>query len=142
MQLFEKLLIPVTLVLLLFLGWTFYSGRNSNTEETRPANTTRAYESKRGEMGAVDIEVKPLSASKYEVILNTHSVNLDFDIRSIVKLSDNNGNEYTAVSWSGDRGGHHLNGVIQFSTIDPNAKNVKLEISEIENEVLNFEWEL
>lgn len=141
MQKIEKLMIPITILLLVFLGWAFIS--NSNTEKATTAPpSAKSFNSKSGEMGAVNVTVTPLSSSNYEIILNTHSVELDYDLKEIVTLKDNNGKEYQPVSWSGDRGGHHLSGELQFSTIDPQANAVFLTIRDIEDEVLNLEWKL
>jgi hypothetical protein len=141
MQVFEKLMIPITLLLLLFLGWAFVS--NPNPENSvATASSIESLGSKSGEMGAVNVQVTPLSASNFEIVLNTHSVNLDFDLKEIVSLRDNDGKEYQSVSWSGDRGGHHLSGELQFSTMDPQATAFTLTITDIEDEVLSLEWVL
>ena len=100
------------------------------------------FKTKRGEMGAVMVEVTPLSPTRYKLDFNTHSVVLDFDFKDIIVLADNNGLEYKAVSWSGERGGHHLSGEMIFPTLDPSATTTKLTINGIENEVLSFEWAL
>lgn len=141
MQIFEKLMVPITLLLLLFLGWAFISNPKSD-EPTTSKSATESLGPKSGEMGAVDVQVTPISASNFEIVLNTHSVDLDFDLREIVTLIDNNGKEYKPVSWSGDRGGHHLSGELQFSTMDPLATAVTLTINDIEDEVLSLEWVL
>lgn len=142
MQLFEKLMLPTTILLVVFLGWVFIADSSSKQPITESSSAVNSFSPKSGEMGAVRVEVAPLTASTYEITLNTHSVDLDFDFKEIVTLVDNNGIKYQPVSWSGDRGGHHLNGKLQFSTIDPRAKSITLTIRDIEDEVLSLEWML
>ena len=96
MQRFEKLMVPITLVLLISLGWVFVSesntGPSSEKTDVKSASADQTYESKGGEMGAVIVEVTPMSPSKYEISLNTHSVGLDFDLTEIIELRDDLGN--------------------------------------------------
>ncbi|MFZ5425117.1 MAG: hypothetical protein ACOZAO_04950 [Patescibacteria group bacterium] len=141
MKKFEKFIIPITILLLVFLGWVFISNPKAE-KPTTSVSDTNPLDSKSGTMGAVNVQVTPLSTSNFEITLNTHSVELDFDLKKIITLTDNEGNEYQPVSWSGDRGGHHLSGELQFSTMNPQATTIFLTITEIEGEVLKFEWAL
>ncbi len=148
MEKFEKLMLPITFVLLLALGWVFLSSSRpkaapledrTETAEDLP-NTNMAADSKRGEMGEVSVEVTPLSSTEYEVAFNTHSVDLDFDFMEIIKLKDDLGNVYDAETWSGERGGHHLQGTIVFPKIKDQVNSVIIIISGVEGAVLSFEW--
>jgi len=108
------------------------------------------FETKRGAMGAVSVEVTPTSLGGFEVVLNTHSVDLDFDLTKAMSLSDDLGNVYSPISWSGGKGGHHLTGSVVFGDILKKARKVTLTISEIENSTFNeiesptlsFSWDL
>lgn len=152
MELFEKVLLPVTLVLLIILGLVFYFNSNfkgSMSDKTDVSlvnkgnlSSNNVYSSQQGEMGAVTIEVTPINPSKYMLTLNTHSVDLGFDFTKIITLTDDLKNTYTPISWTGESGGHHLTGELEFSEINENAKGITLKISEIEGEVLSFEWSL
>lgn len=140
MQKFEKVMIPLTLLLLVILGWMFISTSNEqSTAESTPQ--MNFYESKSGEMGAVMVEITPVSPSKYEITLNTHSVDLDFDFTSIIRLEDDLGNVRTPKSWSGSSGGHHLTGTLEFSDINSDMVSATIIVSEIEDEVLSLKWD-
>ena len=147
MRKFEKLMLPTIVVLLIALGWVFFSNskpRAASLESSVGSATTpdANFDTKRGEMGAVMVEVTPLSSAEYEIVFNTHSVELNFDFTEIIKLKDDLGNSYEAQIWSGEQGGHHLQGNIVFSEIDARAKGVTITILDIEGEVLSFEWPL
>ena len=135
MEKFEKFMLLTTIILLIILGLIFLP-KSKNTSRLN------VYETKRGEMGAVTVEITPLNSTEYEVVFNTHSVELDFDFTKIIKLEDNLENIYDAKTWSGGRGGHHLQGEIVFPDINTEAQDVTITISGIENKLLSFEWVL
>ena len=146
---FEKLMLPGTVLLIIVFAWFFVSGTNAPGNQSSQIATTetsdtpnKRYDAKRGEMGAVMLEITPLDARTYEISLNTHSVELDFDLAKIISLEDNLGNAYEADSWSGESGGHHLTGLLIFPPISSEARSVKMVVRGIENEVLDFEWTL
>jgi len=74
--------------------------------------------------GAVDIEVTPLNLEApgdtldFQVALNTHSVDLSFDLAALAVLRNDRGGEVTGSAWDGGRGGHHLSGRLSFSARD------------------------
>jgi hypothetical protein len=145
----EKLMMPVTVAMLVALGLVFYNQRNDekNTTidtQTKPEESqlVQGFGLKMGEMGNVTVEVIPINVSKYQITFDTHSVPLDFDFLDIIKLVDSNGKEYSPISWSGGKGGHHQSGELIFSTIDDNTKTITLIFSEIEGGVLNLTWVL
>jgi len=144
MQKFEKLMLPITLVLIVVLGWIFFSSssehQSNGVKSSSIENMTETFSTKTAEMGAVMVEVTPINTSTYDISFNTHSVDLSFEFGDIIKLEDGSGEVYEPISWSGGRGGHHLRGEMVFSIVNPNAKLVKLTISGIENEVASFEW--
>lgn len=94
----------------------------------------------------VEITPKELGADKekniFEVIFNTHSVELDFDFDKTITLEDDLGNTYTALEWTGNRGGHHVSGDIIFPGLDNNAKEITLKIIDIADVARSFKWEL
>lgn len=147
MEKFEKLMLPITLGLLIILGWIFLSNSKdkstiSQTTVEGISSNSKVYDAKQGSAGAVLVEVTPLSSTKYQISLNTHSVDLDLDFTKIIKLKDDLGNMYEALYWSGSSGGHHLSGEVTFPKITDQARGVTIIISDIEGEVLNFEWML
>lgn len=110
-------------------------------------NTETSLESKVKSMGAVEVEVTPVSiklGSKmiFDVALNTHSVDLSYDYTNIIKAEDAKGNVYEAISWSGDKGGHHLRGEVELEPLIEDTRTIKLNIKGIDNQNAVFEWEL
>lgn len=94
----------------------------------------------------VSVSVKPvnLEAGKeaiFEVTFETHSVPLDFDLAKIAKLTDDSGNTYQPVSWTGGTGGHHLSGNLSFPKISK-AKSVELLIPGVANIDRKFKFPL
>ena len=63
----------------------------------------------------------------FEVALNTHSVDLDYDLTELSWLQVGEETPIRAGSWSGARGGHHLSGVLEFPSVDLKGEE-RLEI--------------
>jgi hypothetical protein len=71
----------------------------------------------------VTVEVTPLNLNDqaattldFKVGLNTHSVNLNYDFKSIATLSSDAGEKIQATKWDGpSSGGHHVSGTLSFS---------------------------
>ena len=95
----------------------------------------------------VTVEVIPLKLSsrenpEFNVVLNTHSVNLDKSLKNISVLEDDKGNIYNPISWSGETEGHHKEGNLIFSAFLQEAKSVKLTIKQIGGVDRIFKWNL
>lgn len=94
------------------------------------------------------VVVTPLDLSpnsrewKFDVGMNTHSVELDQDMIKIAILVDDKGKEYKPISWDGPIGGHHREGVLIFNQVKPNSKSVELKISDIGDVVRSFKWDI
>lgn len=89
----------------------------------------------------VEFQITPLSASEFDISINTHSIELDFDLTKISTLYDDTGNTYKPLQWEGSApGGHHRSGILKFSSVNNNAKSIKLVI--IDNTTREFIWEL
>lgn len=89
----------------------------------------------------VEFQVTPSSPSEFQTAINTHSVELDFDLTQISALYDDAGNTYKPLKWEGSEpGGHHRNGILKFPSIDKNAKSIKLVI--IDSTKREFSWNL
>ncbi len=50
--------------------------------------------------------------------MNTHVVDLSYDLTQIVELRTDRGDTVSPVMWDGPIGGHHVNGVLYFAPID------------------------
>lgn len=99
------------------------------------------------DQGEVSIEVTPVSLepgkeAKFDVVFNTHSVELDYDLLKVSNLRDDKGNSLTPISWSGGSGGHHLNGELVFPSISAKAISAQLIIVNISGFDRSFVWNL
>ncbi|OHA93483.1 MAG: hypothetical protein A3H52_02195 [Candidatus Zambryskibacteria bacterium RIFCSPLOWO2_02_FULL_39_26] len=109
----------------------------------------KKWESKLNAEGAVVIEITPIKLSpkdrewKFEVVLNTHSVELDQDMAAISKLLDDKGNQYDLLYWQGDPpGGHHREVMLTFKPIIPTPKYIELRILNVDVLVRSYVWDI
>lgn len=145
------ILIAIVLVVVVILSnnkksiQTQPSGENVPT--VSPTQTENKYKTQTNSEGEVTVEVTPISLSKesnvqFKVVLNTHSVALDKDLKDISVLTDDKGSQYDPISWSGGTGGHHLEGELTFPPLKEDVKSIKLTISEIADINRVFEWNI
>lgn len=97
--------------------------------------------------GEVVVEVRPISLSskeniRFNISLNTHSVELDKNLKDISVLVDDKGNEYKPVMFSGGESGHHIEGELVFPKLLQNASKVTLTIKGIAGIDRAFRWDL
>src|SRR3989338_6015388 len=103
----QYILILIGLVLV-FGAYIIFNNKSSTAiQNTTNVETglekNRAYEAKTDKKGAVEVRVtpetlKPNSEVKFEVVLETHSIPLDFDLTKISKLTDDKNINYQATS--------------------------------------------
>lgn len=113
-------------------------------------STSDPYASKEFDQGNVTVVVKPISLSadlppQFDVVFDTHTEELDFDVEKISKLMDDLGNEYGKANWNGTpAGGHHRKGVLTFDRVlNSAAGSVTLTFNEIAGiPVRSFSWEV
>jgi hypothetical protein len=73
---------------------------------------------------AVTISITPVPMEKastelvFSVSMNTHSVNLDYDLLELAILRDADGREYRPSGWQASTGGHHVSGTLRFTDVD------------------------
>lgn len=99
------------------------------------------------EQGEVTVEVTPLllqagKDAKFEVVLDTHSVELSYNLMEAASLIDNQGKQYKPISWSGGSGGHHLSGELVFPSLSNKIKSAQLIIANISGFDRKFTWRL
>ena len=81
------------------------------------------------QVDAIPVELKAGSEVRFEVRMNTHSVELDQDLTSISSLKDNRGNTFQATGWDGSPpGGHHRSGTLSFPALAQGTETVTLII--------------
>jgi len=107
------------------------------------------WESKTDNQAAVSITVTSIDISsqskewKFDIVMDTHSVELDQDMTESAVLIDGQDKEYKPIGWEGPSGGHHREGVLVFDPIEPMPKYIELKIKNIGgvNERL-FKWNI
>jgi len=113
------------------------------------AGGTWSYERKSNNASRVRIDVTPMQLSsgksvKFEVRMNTHSVDLSYDMVAAAVLKDDHGRTYQPLRWDGSSaGGHHRSGVLEFSPLSDGAKAVTLYLKNISGVAERvFEWKV
>lgn len=123
--------------------------KNSLDNKTQSVQEVRAeptrYEKQQNQEAEVTVEVTPIKLSlkenpEFNVVLDTHSVNLDKSLKDTSVLEDDKGNIYSPISWSGGTGGHHIEGSLIFSAFSKDVKSVKLTIKQVGGVDRIFNW--
>lgn len=120
------------------------------TETGQPSISGWDLSSRRNDAGRVVIDVQPQKLDddqatwEFAVALNTHSVNLDFDMTEVSVLRCDQDQEYTPTVWEGPGpGGHHRSGVLKFAALDHSTSFVEIvirDVAEVPERV--FRWDL
>ena len=106
------------------------------------------------QQGMVVVEVTPVNLGTpsdtlvFDVALNTHSVDLNFNLAKHAILITDTGKVVQATAWDGPMGGHHVSGKLTFpvnvdgESILNGATKLTLEIRDVDAELRTFEWTL
>jgi|GEM_PF-2520971 len=153
--------LAITILIILaataFIGYfVFYQSKsvaqnapvNNETSENRqlPVSNAQTWQTKTDEQANVSVAVTPIDLSpqssqwKFDVSMNTHSIELDQDMIKSSVLIDSDGAEYKPVEWQGPTGGHHLEGMLIFNKIVSAPKQIKLKIVGVAGTVRIFTW--
>ncbi|MDP3987541.1 MAG: hypothetical protein Q8P80_00150 [Candidatus Levybacteria bacterium] len=145
----RKIIYLLLIVLIVVLAVFLFGGNRGNKGNRGDGGNggNKIYETQTNSKGEVTVEVTPVSLSakenvKFSITLNTHSVVLDKDLKTISVLFDDEGKEYQAISWDGGVGGHHLEGILTFPPLSSSSRSIKLRISGIANINREFNWQL
>ena len=104
--------------------------------------------------GEVTLKVTPLNLDnpsdplKFEVILDTHTLELDMDLAALATLTTDTGLTLQPTLWDAPKGGHHAEGTLAFpATLDGKSildgvKQLTLTISDVDNATSTFIWDL
>ena len=118
--------------------------KNSSVSETQ-----QKWETKIDDQASVTVTVTPIILSveseewKFDVVMDTHSVELDQDMTKVAILTDDSGKEYGPVRWEGaPAGGHHREGILFFVPITPYPQHLKLNIKDVGGVQRLFSWTL
>ncbi|MDP3762911.1 MAG: hypothetical protein Q8Q97_02460 [bacterium] len=119
-------LIIIVVVIVAFGALLFSFLKNANEKQL-----IASLEPQQNNEGLVTIAVTPKLSSEisFQILVDTHSEELNYDFTQIAFLVDENGKEYKPVSWDGDPpGGHHREGVLAFGIITPLPQTLQLVI--------------
>ncbi|MBI4759721.1 MAG: hypothetical protein ACOYYF_15195 [Chloroflexota bacterium] len=106
------------------------------------------------QQGAVIVEVTPLNLDapsdqlEFDVVMNTHSVDLSMDLATLATLTTDTGVTVQATLWDAPRGGHHVAGKLLFpatndgKSILEGATKLTLTIVGVDAPSRVFEWDL
>lgn len=100
------------------------------------------------ELASVTVEVSPKefvpgSPISFDISMNTHSVDLNYDLTKTATLIDDAGNIYRPLGWDGSPpSGHHRSGALTFPPLPSSAQSIKLVLSDINGADRVFEWQL
>ena len=106
------------------------------------------------QQGAVTVVVKPelwTSSSEtltFVIALDTHSVDLSFDLAALATLSTDTGLTLQSTGWDAPAGGHHVSGKLSFpARVDgkfvlDGINNLLLTIKNLDASERVFTWEL
>ncbi len=139
-------------VILLLLAGVVVFGMASKTKPTVASSTTPSEQttsqtsqiaSQTKTMGVVEVEITPVTIDQgkqavFDVALNNHSVDLNYDYTKIALLTDDAGNTYQPVKWDGNSGGHHVRGQLTFEPLHEQSGSLTLSLSGIDNQNGSF----
>ncbi len=156
----RKLLLTLPLVaagMLIIIFSLIQAGRRpfqptvNSTKSNALVNNSSAdniFESRFDEQGAVSIEARPIKIEpnaplQFEIVLNTHSVELDDDLTKQAILYDDQARSYQPINWTGSEpGGHHREGILTFSSLKVGSKYIELNIKDVGDiSQRTFRWE-
>lgn len=125
------------------------STEQSAAPQISPNDLTRV-----DQQGAVIVEVTPLDLEQpgenleFDVVLETHSVDLSMDLATLATLTTDTGLSVQAALWDAPRGGHHVSGKLIFPAtkdgrpILEGASTLTLTLLNVDAPARVFKWEL
>jgi hypothetical protein len=113
-----------------------------------PVNAGAALGERSHEDGSVKVVASWVEGAvpRLRVTLDTHSVNLDgFDLKQLARLRVDGSSWTSPSSWDAPAGGHHREGTLTFSDLDPravaSARLIELEVRDVAVPSHLLRWE-
>ncbi len=137
MKYLQFILITAVAVFLAYFLFAVNQDEGDKTQSPTQKQTTQSsLETKTDERGQVTVKITPQALRgdqwKFDVVLDTHSVDLGQDMMQITELVDGQGNTYKPIAWEGaGPGGHHREGVLIFQPISLMPSSVELKIKDV-----------
>lgn len=131
-----RLILTVGLIL---VGFVMFG--DSFGEET--PGLTRSHSGGGVRVEATYLNPQDTEAARFQVRMNTHSINLDdYDLKALSLLRDETGRVYRATSVENRGSGHHRTVILNFSEVPAGIKNLELIIKSVAGiEERSFLWE-
>lgn len=110
--------------------------------------------SRMDQQGAIIMEVTllnlgtPADTVEFDVVMNTHTVDLSMDLATLSTLITDTGVAMQATLWDAPRGGHHVSGKLVFPAVKDGksilegATKLTLTVVDVDAPSRIFEWEL
>ncbi len=120
---------------------------SSDSSQTDAGDLTRT-----DQQGAITVEVKPLNLDnpsgqlEFDVVMDTHSVDLSMDLTTLATLTTDTGITVQATVWDAPRGGHHVEGKLIFPAVKDGrsilegAGKLTLTIVDVDAPSRIFDW--
>ena len=142
MKKFGLILGFMSVILLGIFIWSVLTTDQILQQETRDSLSGQS-----SDQGEVVVEAEPLDLesgkqTKFKVTMDTHSVELDYDLMKVSSLVNDQGNTLKPLSWNGGSGGHHLKGELTFPALEQKSKSVELLMANISGFDRRFKWNL
>jgi hypothetical protein len=127
---------------------------DSATPLAEPTTQAEATAVQIDEQGAVKVSVTPINlqtardALEFEIVLDTHSIDLSMDLATLATLTNDTGRTVTPIRWDGPPGGHHVAGVLSFPAemdgvpLLDSASRLTLTLRDIDAPERVFSWEV
>ncbi|NOH02598.1 MAG: hypothetical protein HND47_11910 [Chloroflexi bacterium] len=155
----RRFLLPLLLTTSLILAACSASSSDQTPPEPAPVSTEVSSPSNPSitiidSQGSVTVEATPLNLDapadtlEFDVVLDTHSVDLSMDLAVLATLTTDTGITVQATLWDAPRGGHHVTGKLIFpalkdgKSILEGAGKLTLTITDVDVPSRIFEWEL
>jgi biopolymer transport protein ExbD len=145
-----KICLAIMVIFLFVASILIFAKRRPVENKAIPNNPQPAAESQVNSEGSVTVEARPIALSKtadiwqFEVVLETHIVELSQDMTKVTVLRDGKGTEYLPLDWNGSPpGGHHREGILTFKTPPSPPPSITLIVKNIDGiPERKFEWKL
>lgn len=91
---------------------------------------------------AIFLNPKSANEPRFQVTLETHSVQLDgYDLKTLAILRDDKGESYLPTAVENKGGGHHREIILTFPKVSPAAKTLKVVIKNVAGvKERSFSW--
>lgn len=135
MKVYKLLMTTIALGLVFMSGETFGAAASNVTQTVAGGGITAK---------ATFLNPKGADDPRFQVVLDTHSVNLDaYDFKNIAVLRDDAGKSYVPIAAENKGSGHHREAIVSFPKISPESKRIELIIKDVAGvKERTFVWNL